>query len=667
MKPILPLPLGSDLTIIEVIYYDQYSGQNTHEGDVLTIVYVHNNEKKVHVIKEPEMEVYFTRDEYKNEWKLPREWVPEEKLEPVSFKFRNLLPSIYRQLKNRYNDERTKQILSIYEKAIECKNFNARKEIHKHHHVFFSDIPITDYYRIQLSKQYNTEIAYTIRQGFLDIEADMHYFTTEEAEMGVNPVNAISYIVNFDPKTKELGKYHVFTFLLRDYKMYPQQEYFEKNIDKFIDQCHNEFDSYNCKFKKQEKKYNLTANYTIRLFDKEEDMIEAIFKVVNATCPDFLSIFNIAYDIPKLKLRLDFLYKDARNVMCHPSIPESIRIVKANVDDRPGIGAEDRKTAVTISGLTKYVDLMILGASSRKGRKSIGGDGLDTVANFLLGAQKKKFKPGVSVFNAAVYQYWEFVLYSINDVWLMVLIEMIAQYIQTAFYDSNSGASAVETIVKKTVYLRNADYLEYWRMGFIHGNNVNNDYIKNYTDEKADALREMFEAMERRKEEKDEEDDEVDIYETMTDEEIINYEEQREIVDKLNELTEELYNDSPSRKIRLIGAIVGDPLKKSFNGAELIKGQKSRHVFVRCEDKDYTAMYPTAQATRSMSRSGEYGRLIIPNKISKRQNEVKSSLYLPGGEYIRDLISDCVFSFMNVWYGMKTFAEYVNEYRNWRK
>ena len=61
-------------------------------------------------------------------------------------------------------------------------------------------------------------------------------------EDGSAPINAVSVVIPFDESGKRFKHPKVFTFLLRNHIRYKEQEYFENHLDKFIEECHEEFD-----------------------------------------------------------------------------------------------------------------------------------------------------------------------------------------------------------------------------------------------------------------------------------------------------------------------------------------------------------------------------------------------------------------------------------------
>ena len=121
------------------------------------------------------------------------------------------------------------------------------------------------------------------------------------------------------------------------------------------------------------------------------------------------------------------------------------------------------------------------------------------------------------------------------------------------------------------------------------------------------------------------------------------------------------FEDSTDRKLPLPGGLVGNPDFNSANGTELIDGVPSKHVFDEVMDEDYASEYPWAKFTRSLSRSTQAGRLIIPKKVSEYQNVLPlgqqkrksdNKMYIPGAEFTSDYISQDYLMFGSVWFNL---------------
>lgn len=128
----------------------------------------------------------------------------------------------------------------------------------------------------------------------------------------------------------------------------------------------------------------------IRMFDKEINVIRFIFKAIHHHKPNFVGIWNIAYDIPEIISRIEHNGYDPASIMCHPEVPEKFRMLKLLKDRNPNKHWADLWHWFYLSGYTQFYDALPLYSILRaqEGRetsyklddilkKEIGGGKLD--------------------------------------------------------------------------------------------------------------------------------------------------------------------------------------------------------------------------------------------------------------------------------------------------
>lgn len=677
MENILREPEGAPITVFSVQLYQQWKHKNSGREDTLFITYKDKDHKKcVRAIKNPSMEIYFAKPEVRQEFLTAREYIEMDKTYSKTVRARDVLRTVYGELKG-CSDKQSQIMKTVYDQAYATGNRQAAKEIFKWPYTLMSDMSVEEYYRIMLGYHYNTLRNHIIDKAYLDIEADIFGLSSSEQAANMDKVNACTVIFNFDSNREVPIKPQVFTFLLRDHKRYPQQKDFEDRLDEFIKTCHDEFDHQTVTKDGKKRIIDFVADYHIKLYDNERDLLCAIFQTINQYRPDMVSIWNIAYDVPKMAARMELNGLNYVDVMCDPSFPKEYRFVEMNIDNRASIDIADRKTFIRMASTTCWNDQMQSYAGIRKGRKAYGSNKLDNISNIELGVGKLQFPKGVDVSNAAIKAYWTFVLYNITDVMRQVLIDIVTNDCMSMVYDMNQSNCSLENLTKQTRYQRQIYYVEYMKRGFIPGNNVNINYIRGESEEYLERLEEERAAREARKlaDSWDSQDDEEEIIEEEPEE--IEADDESDEDEEYDKGTEDnvqqiagdvlsIYDDSVGRKLILPGGMVGDPDFNSANGTELIPGVPSKHVFDQVMDMDYASEYPWAKFTRSLSRSTQIGRLIIPKKISDRQNvlpmgqekrieEIRS--YLPGAEFTADYISHDIPALGNVWFGLPTVSE----------
>lgn len=669
---------GEDITCLETLYYDAWRHRNeigAGNKDTLYIVYKDkNHEKHIQRIVDPPMEIYFVKPEYRD-FRTPREYIELEKCYPVTVKHKQIMNTVVSEIK-KSDDIVSQGVLNVYNAAKAGGIYGATKEVLKWPYTLMSDIDVESYYRIMLGHTYNQMRSHTVDKSFLDIESDVYGMSSTAQRMNMDRTNACTVIFTFD-KNGIRGdmQTQVFTLLLRDYRKYPQQQYFEQHLPEFIKSCHDNFDKQTIIKDGKKKVMETPADYHIKLYDNEAELLQDIFRLINSYRPDTCEVWNIAYDIPKIYERMKKNNIDPVQAMCDPSWDVRNKWVDINIDNRP-IDIADRKTSIRMASTTLFIDQMQTYAGIRKGRKAYGSNKLDNIANIELGMGKWEFGKGIDVMNAAVKDYWNFVLYNIRDVWCQVLIGIVTNDCVSVIYDMNQSFCPVRSLYKQITYQRQIYYTQRLNRGFVSGNNPNINYAKGETEEYLEQLEDMRNARKQRRmldgdeiEDAEEEPDEGEDYEEVEDEEEVETDEQR-IAEAETSGIGDIYLDSSDRYLVLQGGMVGNPDLNITNGTELIRGVKSKHFFDDVLDMDFASEYPWAKFTRSLSKSTQFGRLIIPNRISMRQNvlpmgqtkrQVDLKYYTSGAEFTADYISGDIISLGNVWFGLPSVMEMDDE------
>ena len=682
MTHILPEKEGSIVNVFNVLEYNQFKCQGEQEENELFIIYRNEKgEKKVHSIKDAPVEIYFVKPEFRKDFLTSREYYPIDQTYAAKVPARNVLRRIYDEMRA-IPDRVGGQLINVYHNAQATGQYRSRKEILKWPYALMGDMATEDYYWVNLGVHYDLSHGAVIDKCFADIENDIYRMNSTEQAMNLDPVNACTLIFAFDDKGPYKNtKTQVYTFLLRNHKRYPQQADFESRLDEFVKTCHKNFDEQTVIKKDKKKLIKVEAEYNIVMCETEQELLKNVFNTINKYKPDICEFWNMPYDMPKMKARMEILGMDPVEVMSDKDFfPKEVQFVNYHMDNRP-IDIGDRNSYIRMTSTTQYVDQMQNYAGLRKGRKSYGSNKLDNIANIELGMGKWDFPKGIDVTNAAILDYWDFVLYNIRDVWCQYLIDLVTNDTMAMIYDMNQHNCPLHYLVKQTKYQKQIYYAGYLKRGFVPGHNINVDYVKFENEEDEEAANEARKRRQLRALLDQQGFDTDDIDEAMeTGEDAVNSLmevssdkqapadataiEFSEIVEKeamaVYDQNLSIFEDSTSRKLPLPGGLVGNPDHNSPNGTELISGVKSKHVYDEVMDEDYASEYPWAKYTRSLSRSTQIGRLIIPKKVSPYQNMLplgqqkrKEDLrqYIPGAEFISDYLSQDWLS-MATWFNL---------------
>jgi len=157
-------------------------------------------------------------------------------------------------------------------------------------------------------------------------------------------------------------------------------------------------------FKKYIPKTTITDNIAVEyiVVDNEMDAIREIMRVAHLWQPDFIAIWNIDYDMPKMLSVCNKYGVDPKDIFTDPSLPKNLRYFKYR---------EGQKSKVTASGVFKpvspedqwhtvdcpasfyWIDAMSSHRYIRVGGKSMpGGYSLDNILKSELGDKLGKLK-----------------------------------------------------------------------------------------------------------------------------------------------------------------------------------------------------------------------------------------------------------------------------------
>lgn len=170
-------------------------------------------------------------------------------------------------------------------------------------------------------------------------------------------------------------------------------------------------------------KYHFSLN--LKICDSEVEMIKWIFDNIHKCKTDFIGIWNINFDIPKILERLKAKKVSPESIMCHPDVPKCYQFVKYKEDMSNPPHFTDKWHWLAITGYSQFLDAMCLYARLRKVYGRDPSYALDKIADKELGLRKLHFDGSDNV-NHRLEQEYHFLrywAYNINDVLIMQLME----------------------------------------------------------------------------------------------------------------------------------------------------------------------------------------------------------------------------------------------------
>ena len=452
-------PEGADLTIMNTYYQFPVfnEGKKVHD-DFIVLVYKDNTtgQKHYEVINEPQYTYYVAKD--RGTCDYSKLFIERDKVTPVSVKFKDLEKSIAEVTDN----------MDFYKQNLMNRDKASNKKLHTDPDIFFSDVNIEDHYRFKFSNTFTNNIE-KISKGFFDIEVDGKFAAGDFVEMGECEVNCVSF---HDEKSDM-----IYTFILRN-KNNPLIEQFENkiiskefNYKKII----HDFVVDKVGGPKMAKKYKLMdTKFSIGFYDYEIDLIYDLFQTIHKCSPDFVEGWNSSdFDLTYLIERCRVLGYDPADIICDQSW--KYKVVKNYVDIRHKNELAERGDYTFISGLPVFIDQMIQYASRRKSKiGSFKSFKLDDIGLLEAGVKKLDYHHITqSVLELPWLDFETFVLYNIMDVVVQKCIEIKTNDLEYIFSKCIVNNTVYKKGHRQTVYLINRMASEWYKMGYIIGNNVN--------------------------------------------------------------------------------------------------------------------------------------------------------------------------------------------------
>ena len=457
-------PEGSDLTIMNTFYqYPKFEDGKKVEDDYIALVYKDNvtGKKKYKIIKKPEYTFYILKNEA-DRVNYNRMFIERDKVTPVTVPYLEVEKEIAKLTGNE----------EFYATNIKNRNKALNNQLHTNPDIFYSDANIEDHYRFKFANTYGNEIK-KIKKGFFDIEVDGKWAAGDFVLPGECAINCVSFYNE--------GTDTVYTYILRDERN-PLIEKFENEFKSgsFIyDEIRN-FVIEAVGGMKQAKKYNLmNTKFQVNFYDDELYMIKDLFRNIHFCSPDFIEGWNSSgFDLPYIIQRIINLGGNPEEIMCDECWP--IKAVKHYVDQKHLNELAERGDYTFISGLPVFLDQMIQYASRRKSK--IGSYKSFKLDDIGLKEAKVRKLDYHHITNSVLELPWldfkTFVLYNIMDVIVQKCIETKTNDLEYIFSKCVVNNTVYQKGHRQTVYLINRMCAEWYKMGYIIGNNCNRDNPK---------------------------------------------------------------------------------------------------------------------------------------------------------------------------------------------
>ena len=199
-----------------------------------------------------------------------------------------------------------------------------------------------------------------------------------------------------------------------------------------------------------------------------------LFKTIHQCEPDFVEGWNSsAFDLEYIIERVKVLGYDPADILANQSWKE--KVVKNYVDRQHLNELAERGDYTFISGNSVFIDQMIQYASRRKSKigsyKSVK---LDDIGLMEAGVRKLDYSHITkSVTELPWLDFETFVLYNIMDVVVQKCIEVKCNDLEYIFSKCVTNNTIYRKGHRQTIYLINRMCNDWYKMGYIIGNNIN--------------------------------------------------------------------------------------------------------------------------------------------------------------------------------------------------
>lgn len=203
-------------------------------------------------------------------------------------------------------------------------------------------------------------------------------------------------------------------------------------------------------------KHNFTLEF--KICDTELSLIKWIFSKIHECKTDFIGIWNMGFDIPKVMDRLEKLGVNPADVFCPPCLPREYRYCRFKEDkSKMAEHIADKWHWLHCTGFSQFVDSMCLYGRLRKADGRDVSYSLDYISNKELGQGKLHLGEVTNHRYSQTYEFLKYIAYNINDVLIMMLMEFKNHDINTLC--GLTMYSHLSNFNKQTVMVRDNDYV----------------------------------------------------------------------------------------------------------------------------------------------------------------------------------------------------------------
>lgn len=466
--------MSKNRLLLDIQYIRGKKKNGKKEPDCLYTIYrdLDTNEKKMELITDPKMTIYFEKEEYRNH-SHNLTYIELDKVKPVTCK--------YSDIKFAIANEMGENGIRFLQNVFETKDYSRLSELNRYPYVFGHDFDVRTWYRHAWNKSGFKANERFLTKGFMDIEADSFDIDgfPEPATCPIDLVTVIdsnemkSYtfaLVNQKYKMRDFS--HIQDEKLREELIQKEKERKEAhdNRNKQEEDLMNDLDNLRTELHEMFDDIYGEIEYKFHFYEDERKMLVHLFQLINKLKLDFILIWNISFDIPYIIERMKYLGLDPTEVMSHPDFPVKECWFKK---DTKNFDVKNKSDFFHLSSYTVFYDQMILYAAIRKGREELRSNKLNYVAKKEIGDEKLDYSEEGNFKKFSYINYRKYFIYNIKDVLLQLGIEKATSDVDTLYVTSFENMTQYKDVFKQTVVLRNVQYKSFMEKNIVPGANLN--------------------------------------------------------------------------------------------------------------------------------------------------------------------------------------------------
>lgn len=300
-------------------------------------------------------------------------------------------------------------------------------------YLYGADIDTETIIKQEYAKKQPEGITPPITVGALDIETEV---------IGEKRINVITFI----------AEHEIYTAALKDFcRIYKESS--ETFIQATREDCIKRVEEI---IGSNLKEHGFNLHFLI--CDTEAQLLKTIFRAIHESKVDFIGIWNMPFDIPKIIERAEKLHIKITDLFCPKYLPPEYRYAKYRPDNNPNAQhITDKWAWMSAASCSQFYDAMCLYARLRKHEGRDVSYSLDYISDKEIGQGKLHLGEVTNHRYEQTYHFLDYIAYNINDVVIMMLMEFKNKDVESMV--GLTPSSLYSNFSKQTLMVRDNSYV----------------------------------------------------------------------------------------------------------------------------------------------------------------------------------------------------------------